>query len=133
MKTLYLLRGLPGAGKSTVAKSLGGINIETDQYFMEDGEYKFDATKLGLAHDFCQSQTRSWMAIKTDQFQPETIVVSNTFTTEKELKPYIEMAKELGYRVVSLIVENFHGGKSIHDVPETAMEKMRKRFFVKLR
>ena len=38
MKKLILLRGIPGCGKSTLAKSLGGIHIEADQYFMEDGE-----------------------------------------------------------------------------------------------
>jgi len=46
MKELFLLRGLPGAGKSTLAKSIGPINIEADQYFIDsDGEYKFDALK----------------------------------------------------------------------------------------
>ena len=59
MKTLYLLRGLPGSGKSTLAKSIGGIHIEADQYFMEDGEYKFDGSKIKLAHNYCQSQTRA--------------------------------------------------------------------------
>ena len=46
MKAIYLLRGLPGAGKSTVAKRLGGEHYEADMYFMQDGEYKFDGAKL---------------------------------------------------------------------------------------
>ena len=55
MKQLILLRGLPGSGKSTFAKSLGGIHIEADQYFMQDGEYKFDASQLKHAHNYCYS------------------------------------------------------------------------------
>jgi len=133
MKTLFLIRGLPGSGKTTLAKQIGGINVEADQYFMEDGEYKFDASKLKFAHMYCEAQTRGWMKMDTEQLSTDTIVVSNTFTTEKEMKSYIEMAKEFDYRVVSLIVENRHGHKSTHGVPEPTMEKMEKRFSVKLR
>lgn len=60
------------------------------------------------------------------------IFVSNTFTTEKEMKPYLKMAEESGYHVVSLIVENRHGNKSVHNVPEETMTKMRDRFSFKL-
>ena len=55
-KNLYLLRGIPGAGKSTLAKQLGDSHFETDGFFMVDGEYKFDPTKLRKAHEWCQSQ-----------------------------------------------------------------------------
>ena len=41
MKELFLLRGLPGAGKSTLAKSLRGTHLEADSFFMVNGEYKF--------------------------------------------------------------------------------------------
>ena len=133
MKTLYLLRGLPGSGKSTLAKSIGGIHIEADQYFMEDGEYKFDGSKIKLAHNYCQSQTRAWMDTDGTQVNVDRIIVSNTFTQECEMKPYYEMAEEYGYMVFSLIVENRHGGVNEHDVPDDVIEKMEKRFEVKLR
>ena len=45
-KILYLLRGLPGAGKSTLAKSIGAIYFEADMFFMEGNEYKFDIRKI---------------------------------------------------------------------------------------
>jgi predicted kinase len=133
MKTLYLLRGLPGSGKSTLAKSIGGIHIEADQYFMEDGEYKFDGSKIKLAHNYCQTQTEAWMNTDGEQVNVDRIVVSNTFTQEWEMKPYYEMAEEFGYMVFSLIVENRHGGVNEHDVPDDVIEKMEKRFEVKLR
>ena len=132
MKTLYIVRGLPGSGKSTFAKSIGGIHIEADQFFMENGKYNFDVTKIKLAHKYCQNQTEAWM--KTDGVQVDNtkIVVSNTFTQEWEMEPYFKMAENFGYRVFTIIVENRHGGKNIHDVPEDKLEQMKNRFEVKL-
>ena len=127
MKILIILRGLPGSGKSTFAKSIGGRYAEADQYFMEDGEYKFDASKLKDAHLWCQSIVDSYMR---NDF--EKVVVSNTFTTEKELEPYLELARKYDYQVVSLIVENRHGNKSVHNVPDTTIERMKQRFSIKL-
>ena len=51
MKTLYIVRGVPGSGKSTFAKSIGGIHIEADQFFMENGKYNFDEHLAKLSED----------------------------------------------------------------------------------
>jgi predicted kinase len=126
MKTLILLRGLPGAGKSTFAKTLGGIHIEADHYFMKDGEYKFDASKLKQAHEHCRTSTEGWM------MEGYNIVVSNTFTQEWEMDAYYELAKKYGYRVYSIIVENRHGGVNEHGVPADKLEQMKNRFEIKL-
>jgi len=61
-----------------------------------------------------------------------TIIVSNTFTQEWEMKPYYELAKQYGYTVFSLVVENRHGGVNEHGVPDETLEKMRNRFEIKL-
>jgi predicted kinase len=126
-KELFLLRGLPGSGKSTLAKSIGGQHIEADMYFMNDGIYEFDASKLKDAHNWCQNAVKVWMINNT-----EKIVVSNTFTQEWEMDYYFELAKEHGYIVYSLIVENRHDGVNSHNVPTETIEKMRKRFTIKL-
>ena len=60
------------------------------------------------------------------------VVVHNTFTTEKEMEPYFEMAKKLGYRVATVIVENRQRSVSVHGVPEATMEKMKNRFSIDL-
>jgi predicted kinase len=125
-KELFLLRGLPGSGKSTLAKSIGGQHIEADMYFMNDGIYEFDASKLKDAHNWCQNAVKVWMINNT-----EKIVVSNTFTQEWEMDYYFELAKEHGYIVYSLIVENRHGGVNSHNVPTETIEKMRNRFEIK--
>lgn len=128
MKKLFLLRGLPGNGKSTLAKSLGGKHFESDMFFVKDGEYKFNANHLKMAHEWCQ--TMVWGNMKD---QTDTIVVSNTFTQEWEMKPYYEMAERFGYTVFSLVVENRHGGVNEHGVPDETLEKMENRFQLKLR
>ena len=71
--------------------------------------------------------------VKTDMKSGvEKIVVSNTFTTEWEMESYFEFAKEFGYKVFTLIVENRHGGTNTHNVPEDKIEQMKNRFSIKL-
>jgi predicted kinase len=132
MKTLYIVRGVPGSGKSTFAKSVGGVHIEADQFFMMNGKYNFDITKIKLAHKYCQNQTEAWMKTDGTQVNNDKIVVSNTFTQEWEMEPYFKLAEKYGYRTFSLIVENRHGGVNEHDVPEDKLELMKNRFEVKL-
>ena len=134
MKELFLLRGLPGAGKSTLAKSLGGMQIEADKYFMDGDEYKFDPSKLKEAHAWCKATVREWMGMNDDTYGLEysDIAVSNTFTQEWEMEDYYELAKEYGYRVFSLVVENRRGGVNTHGVPEEKLEQMKNRFEFKV-
>jgi len=133
-KVLIILRGLPGSGKTSFAKYMFSNNVfEADQYFYDSqGNYNFDATKLLDAHKNCQKQVEELMQMSETTQYGQEIVVSNTSTTEKELQPYLDLAKLYGYKVVSLIVENRHGNSSVHDVPAETIEKMRDRFSVKL-
>ena len=122
-----------GSGKSTFAKTLGGIHIEADQYFVDgDGNYNFDGSKIKLAHEYCKGQTEAWMKTDGTQVNVCKIVVSNTFTQEWEMEPYFELAKEFGYAVFTIIVENRHGGTNVHNVPENKIEQMKNRFSIKL-
>jgi hypothetical protein len=101
-------------------------HVEADEFFMEDGEYKFDPTKLKQAHTWCQNRTMFWMK------QGYNVVVSNTFTQEWEMEPYLALARKYDYKVVSLIVENRHGGINEHGVPADKLEQMKNRFEIKL-
>ena len=133
MKSLYLLRGLPGAGKSTLAKKLGEVYYEADMYFTnENGQYIFNGADIKKAHQWCQNQVESAMILNHTTGVNENIVVSNTFTQEWEMEAYYKLAETYDYRVFSLIVENRHGGENLHNVPEDKIEAMRKRFEVKL-
>lgn len=132
--TLYLIRGVPGSGKSSLAKQLEDCNLvgavlEADDYFVDtvSKEYKFDASKLKQAHEWCQGHTKHWLG--THRL---SVAVSNTSTTEKEVETYRKIAEECNANFVSLIVENRHGGVNVHNVPEDKIQQMKQRFSVKL-
>jgi predicted kinase len=97
---LILVRGIPGSGKSTFSKLLGGEHIETDMFFMKNGKYKFEPDKLKEAHLWCQQRCMLHMATKT-----EKIVISNTFTQQWEMDSYFELAKKYEYNVYTVVVE----------------------------
>jgi len=48
------------------------------------------------------------------------------------MEEYFKLAKTYGYQVVTMIIENRHGSKNIHNVPDETIEKMRNRFQIKL-
>ena len=130
-KILYLTRGLPGSGKTTLAHQLTYPQsiCEADKFFYDkEGNYNWDGDKLNEAHNWCVSEVKVRMMdnARNEQFYP-IIVVSNTFTMESEMEPYIELAKKYGYTVVSLILENRHGSVSKHNVPVKSLNKMEQR------
>jgi adenylate kinase family enzyme len=129
MKQLMLIRGLPGSGKSTVAKLFDkALHFEADMYFLDaDGNYQFDASKIKNAHNWCRHSVMDAMK----EGHP-IVVVSNTFTQEWEMEVYYLLAEELGYRVTSMIVENRHDGKNIHGCPDDKIEQMKTRFEISL-
>lgn len=94
-KILYILRGPSGTGKSTLAKTLGVKQVfSADDYFMQGDNYVFNPDKLGIAHGNCKSLT-----LKAMYHGVSPIAVDNTFTTKKEIKPYVELANRYDYKV----------------------------------
>lgn len=127
--SLILVRGIPGSGKTTFAKTvaMGSPVIAADDFFMVNGFYVFNKSKLGVAHKWCQNTTRNYM-----EDRQARIFVANTFTTKAEMAPYFDLAKKHGYSIFSIIVENRHGHPSIHNVPEESIDAMKNRFDVKI-
>ena len=116
MKTLLLIRGLPGSGKTTLARTLearitGSFEVCADDYFMVDGEYKFDAAKLEEVHRLCQLGTRLALEKGTS-----FVIVHNTFSKRWEMERYLRMAEEHDYRVQ--VVDLFNAGLSINELVE---------------
>lgn len=121
-KILYIIRGLPGASKSTLASTLTENVAEADMYFMTSVGYEWKSDEVHKAHKWCQARVARFM-----KEGREKIAVANTFTTEKELKPYYELANKYNYTAFCVVVENRHGGVNIHDVPEETIDNMRNR------
>lgn len=129
--TLYLIRGVPGAGKTTFANILNSRLLvdrvyEADQYFYKDGIYEFNPLKLHKAHEQCQRNTRIALS------EGLNVAVSNTSVSEWEVGIYEVIAAEYDANFVSIIVENRHGNSSVHGVPDEKVEQMKRKFNVKL-
>ncbi len=124
MPSLVLIRGLPGSGKSTLAKNnfSSRLHFEADDYFLDElGNYNFDKNKLYKAHKECLKKTTYALTNGID------VVVSNTFTTIKELNPYYN----LRLFIHNLHIEIWECGAnfgSIHNVPEKTLTKMQNRW-----
>ena len=127
-KVLYIVRGVPGSGKTTLAKQLTSNVFEADHYFYDnDGNYNFIPSEIKEAHKECKQFVGFAM-----ESGIQKIAVSNTFTQEWEMEPYFELAKKYGFKVFTIIVENRHGGVNEHGVPEDKIEQMKNRFEIVL-
>ncbi|TSK49665.1 NEDD4-binding protein 2-like 2 [Bagarius yarrelli] len=115
---LILMRGLPGSGKSTLARQISsrgpsGLILSTDDYFYQKDGYHFDPTLLGNAHDWNHNRAKKAM------LEGRTpIIIDNTNVQAWEMKPYVSVALEMGYRVE----RNHHG------VPKESIANMLDRF-----
>lgn len=121
---LVIIRGLPGSGKSTMAlkafANRGYVHCEADHYFHQDGEYKFDQSKVIDAHEYCRNKALSAL------MQNKKVVVANTFSRKweiMELLSYLPVDK----KDIKVIVA--HGGQgTVHNVPDFVTERMRNRW-----
>ncbi len=82
---------------------------------------------MTTSHIWCQTKCVEFM----EEGHPK-IVIANTNTTEKEMRPYIDMANEYGYIIYYIIVEKRHNNKNDHNVPNETIERMKERFEISL-
>ena len=122
---LILIRGVSGSGKSTYAKKLmqddpNLLHYEADMFFNRGGKYDFDPSLLKDAHKWCFDKTEE--ALRNGN----SVIVSNTFTQNWEIKPYIDLGKRYG---VDVIIKKATGNyKNVHGVPEDALKRMKDRW-----
>lgn len=126
-ETLIILRGCSGSGKTTLAEWLQTMVKQAttchivsadDYHYDEEGNYNWLAENMQAAHSWCRGMVDDFMELGT-----EVIIVHNTSTTEKEIKPYMELADLYGYDVVSLVVENRHQSSDVHNVAPDILQR----------
>ena len=132
-RSLILLRGLPGSGKSALAEVLSENKkfpvFSVDNYFTnaQTGKYFFNHQENHLAYKQCEAQTRKCLIEGI-----EKVFVDNTFTIDWEMEPYFRMASDYGYRIFVVTVENRHGSENVHGISREQLEKMASKYSVKL-
>ena len=120
------MRGVPGSGKSTVAKRLAnGISRihSTDDFFLIDGKYHFDPEQLAENHDrnfkmFCNSLNEDI----------PIVVCDNTNIKRWEFERYVNAATQAGYFVAFVLMPHpepeLASQRSIHKVPIETIKQM---------
>ena len=129
--TLYILRGVPGSGKTTLANlmtiAFNTVNVHAvayaaDDFFTdENGNYKFDRKRLGESHDWCQDKVLTDMRARIP-----VIIVHNTFTRRFEIDPYTDMAQESGYITNEIVCKGRWMNE--HGVPDEVILNMQNRW-----
>ena len=118
---LTIIRGIPGSGKSTYAKShYNCLILENDMFHIQDGEYMWDKDSMPEAISWCRRMCRNSLGLGMD------VVVANTFTKRSAIEAYREIAEDCcaDFEVVRCTGE--HG--SVHNVPKFVMEGMKRGF-----
>jgi len=137
MKTLLILQGLPGSGKSTWTKACQedfkeegkkAIIASADSYFESeiDGTYKFFPEGLGEAHRQCRAKT--YDALRDER--TDIIFVDNTNLSLWEVDTYYHMGKEVGARMCLIRFDcslETALARNTHRVPQETMERMEKK------
>ena len=80
-----------------------------DAYFMKNGFYKYDYSKIGEAHDSCLKKYVKALSSSTNR----VIIVDNTHTKSWEYSPYTALARVYGCEVYIIEVYRFHTAAAI--------------------
>lgn len=127
--TFFIIRGLPGCGKTTLAEFLAdeinwAVAIGPDDYegYYPDGNVG-DPESYRYTPE-CHDEAHEWMQSEVDELMRRGchyIFVHEVCTTGERIDPLLELAEKHGFEVVSMVVENRHGSESVHSVPDDIM------------
>ncbi|KPJ06759.1 NEDD4-binding protein 2-like 2 [Papilio machaon] len=141
-RILIIMRGLPGSGKTYLAKkileaTIGGDECDfsthifsADDYFFVKGSYRFDKTKLQDAHIWNRSKARSAMNRGVSP-----VIIDNTNVEPWEMEPYLRDGVNNGY-LIEIVEPNTHWAKkanqlsrkNVHNVPLHTIKRMLSNF-----
>ncbi|KAM8708253.1 hypothetical protein ACLKA7_015255 [Drosophila subpalustris] len=139
---MIIMRGAPGCGKSTMAKSLlqqsrlldqyaiQDFVFSSDDYFLTRRGYEFNPNLLPDAHEWNRQRVKQKAAAG---WSP--IVVDNTNIMIWEMQPYVQIAVQHGY-ILHLLEPQTSWSKSAsklaqrnsHQVPKESIQRMLERY-----
>ena len=104
MNNLILVRGVSGAGKSTIAPMFkNAVLVSTDDFFLDEyGEYVFDANSLVINHQFCQIAVKMMMKDKEELIKYSSNALSS-----------------LRYIAFLPLLTLYNGGWAIYSLPDS--------------
>ena len=110
MNILYIVRGIPGSGKSTLIKKITKNIVELDDYYNEKyGYYKFSYDEVPQSHKYALNKIEKMMIDKLDE-----IAVIDSFIKNKDFDQYKKLAIKYNYKPIEIIVHSDF--KDIHNV-----------------
>lgn len=129
-KNLFIVRGLPGSGKNTFIDALDAqaTIIGSDDFLVNQmGAYEWSPERHRDALQKADAAVVSAM-----ERGDARIFLHGVFDEAAHMQKFFDLAKVHGYTVFTVIVENRHGGVSIHGVPPETMTRFRQDFDIKL-
>lgn len=118
MKTLYIVRGPFGTGKTEYANSFCDNVVSCWDYYARYGKNKFDAQLKEHADNYCRATVTELM-----QGGVEKIAVTNSFSKNQDLDYFYHAAKANGYKVFSVVMDCRDGTEFKRDAPEDVVLK----------
>lgn len=119
---IYIMRGIPGSGKSHKASTLNVRIVSADSYFTnQNGEYKFNPHKIVSAHNECIREFLRNIDMNID------MVVDNTNIHPWEISPYISLANAYNheYEIINISCPvELAIKRNKHNVPENVIRRM---------
>jgi predicted kinase len=121
---LIIMRGVPGAGKSTKAKSLVGQGKihSTDDLIEKSGDYReFFANMIAKGDFSALSKMHSQNlkdAIASMKAGVTPVIIDNTCLRVREMSDYIKAAFELGYSDDNIQIVDVDSSLSVEDLAE---------------
>lgn len=132
---MFIMRGLPGSGKSTITEGIQSLFNRHDVVICSaddfrtdsDGNYVFDPDQLESTHRQCKQKAQ----LSCQQNQ-NVVIIDNTNIQSFEYEPYLKIAKRFGYPVIFLSMKagdaNVLSKRNRHYVPLNKIKQMQSNY-----